>query len=120
VLSHLPEILESPIVFVCEGEKDCETLRSHGFVATTNAGGAKARWLPEFTEALRGPEVIIVPDNDGPGWERAAVVAKALIGSAVSIRVHDLPQHAKDISAWFAAGHRETELIAILEGVHAI
>jgi DNA primase len=117
---NLPEVLENPINFVCEGEKDCETLRSHGFVATTNAGGAKARWLPEFTEALRGREVIIVPDNDGPGWERAALIAKALFGSAVRIRVHDLPRETKDISDWFAAGHCETELIAILEGVHAV
>jgi len=120
VLYHLPEVLEHPIIFVCEGEKDCETLRSHGFVATTNAGGAKARWLPEFTEALRGREVIIVPDNDGPGWERAAVLAKALIGNAVRIRVHDLPQHTKDISDWFSAGHSEAELIAMLEGIHAV
>src|SRR6266436_5508784 len=47
VLYHLPEVLEAPIVFVAEGEKDVETLRSHGFVATTTAGGAKAPWLPE-------------------------------------------------------------------------
>jgi 5S rRNA maturation endonuclease (ribonuclease M5) len=120
VLYHLPEVRESPIVFVCEGEKDCETLRAHGFVATTNAGGAKAPWLPEFTEALRGREVIIVPDNDAPGWERAAVIAKALIGSAVRIRVHDLPRSTKDISDWFAAGHSDTELIALLEGVDGV
>ena len=120
VLYHLPEVLENPIIFVCEGEKDCETLRSHGFVATTNAGGAKARWLPEFTEMLRGREIIIVPDNDPPGWERAAVIAEALIGSVVRLRVLDLPREIKDISDWFAAGHSETELIATLEGVHAV
>jgi hypothetical protein len=42
VLYHLPEVMEAPIVFVLEGEKDVETLRDWGFVATTNAGGAKA------------------------------------------------------------------------------
>ena len=35
VLYRLPELLEAPIVFVPEGEKDCESLREHGFVATT-------------------------------------------------------------------------------------
>lgn len=46
VLYHLPEILEAPIVFVVEGEKEVETLRNHGFVATTNAGGRRRRgWL---------------------------------------------------------------------------
>ena len=44
VLYRLPEVLEAPIVFVVEGERDVETLRDYGFVATTNAGGAKAHW----------------------------------------------------------------------------
>jgi hypothetical protein len=66
VLYHLREVLEAPIVFVVEGEKDCESLRAAGFVATTNAGGAKAPWLPQFTEALRNREVILIPDNDEP------------------------------------------------------
>jgi putative DNA primase/helicase len=66
VLYRLREVLEAPVVFVVEGEKDVETLRAHGFVATTNAGGAEAPWLPEFTDALRGREVILIPDNDPP------------------------------------------------------
>ncbi|HYZ74643.1 MAG TPA: hypothetical protein VE641_16310 [Chthoniobacterales bacterium] len=40
VLYRLPEVLESPIVFLVEREKDVETLRSRGFVATTKAFGA--------------------------------------------------------------------------------
>jgi hypothetical protein len=54
VLYHLPEVLEATIVFVVEGEKDVETLRSHGFVATTNAGGAKAPWLSQFYSISSG------------------------------------------------------------------
>ncbi len=119
VLYHLPEVLEAPILFITEGEKDVETLRDYGFAATTNAGGAKARWLPEYTEALRGRECIIIPDNDAPGWERATTIARALLGSAASIIVFDLPQETKDITDWFRAGHSECELIALLEGVHA-
>jgi len=120
VLYHLPEVLQSPIVFVVEGEKDVEKLREHGFAATTNAGGARAPWLPDYTEALRGREVILIPDNDAPGWRRVSIIAKALLGSAARIRVFDLPTNTKDISDWFAAGHSECELIAILEGVHAV
>lgn len=120
VLYHLPEVLEAPIVLVVEGERDVETLRAYGFAATTNAGGAKAPWLPEFTETLRGRECIIVPDNDPPGWERAVKIARALIGSAARIRVLDLPKWTKDVSDWFAAGHSECELIAMLEGIHAV
>lgn len=120
VLYHLPEVLENPIVFVVEGEKDVETLRSHGFVATTNAGGAKAPWLQSYTDALRGREVVIIPDNDPPGWQRALLIARALLGSAVRIRILDLPRETKDISDWFAAGHSECELIALLEGIYAV
>lgn len=46
LLYHLREVIESPIVLVTEGEKDVETLRDHGFVATTNAGGANAFCSP--------------------------------------------------------------------------
>ncbi len=120
VLYHLPEVIENTIVFVTEGEKDAETLRSHGFVATTNAGGAKAPWLPEFTEFLRGREVILIPDNDVPGWERVKRIARALLGVAARITIYDLPGDCKDVSDWFAAGHSEVELIATLEGVDAV
>src|SRR5262249_32628833 len=120
VLYRLPEVLEAPIVFITEGEKDVETLRDYGFVATTNAGGAKAPWLSQFTESLRGRECILIPDNDPPGWKRVAFIAKALLGSAVLVSVLELPKATKDISDWFAAGHSECELISMLEGANAV
>jgi 5S rRNA maturation endonuclease (ribonuclease M5) len=110
VLYHLPEVLEAAILFVTEGEKDAECLRSWGFCATTNAGGAKAPWLPEFTEALRGREVIIWPDNDPPGMQRGYRIAKALYGK-VSRLLMISPDDVKDASEWFAQGHSEIELI---------
>jgi 5S rRNA maturation endonuclease (ribonuclease M5) len=115
VLYRLPEVLEAPIVFVVEGEKDVETLRNHGFVATTNAGGAEAPWLPQFTEALRGREVILVPDNDKPGRRRVLTIARALLGKAAKIIIVEL-EGAKDATAWFEAGHSELELIAQVDG----
>jgi DNA primase len=116
VLYHLPEVLEAPIVFVVEGERDVETLRSWGFVATTNAGGADAPWLPPFTRALAGREVILVPDKDAPGRQRVLRIARELLGYAGRIVVWepDDPK-AKDITDWFALGHSELELIAQVE-----
>ena len=114
VLYHLPEVLEAAIVFVVEGEKDVETLRDWGFTATTAAGGAKAPWLPQFTETLRGREVIILPDADEPGRERAAKIARRLLGAAAKITIVELPG-AKDVTEWFESGHRELELIALVE-----
>ena len=116
VLYHLPEVLEAPIVFVVEGERDVETLREYGFVATTNAGGAKAHWAPQFTEALRGREVILIPDNDAPGRKRVVNIARALLGKVARLIVLELEGGAKDVSEWFGRGHSELELIALLDG----
>jgi DNA primase len=115
ILYRLREVLEAPIVFVVEGEKDVETLRAHGFVATTNAGGADAPWLPGFTGALRNREVILIPDNDPPGRRRTLTIARALMGHAGRIVVLEL-DGAKDVTEWFERGHSELELIAQVEG----
>jgi putative DNA primase/helicase len=114
VLYHLREVVEAPIVFVVEGEKDVETLRDQGFVATTNAGGSEAPWLPEFTDALAGREVILIPDNDRPGRERAARIARALLGRVTRLVILEL-EGAKDITEWFERGHGELELIELVE-----
>jgi putative DNA primase/helicase len=115
VLYRLPEVLEAPIVFVVEGEKDAESLRAHGFVATTNAGGATAPWLTSFTETLRGREVILIPDNDNPGRQRVLTIARALLGHAAQIIVLAL-EDGKDVSEWFERGHSELELISQVQG----
>ena len=52
-------------VLVAEGEKDCETLKELGFIATTNSGGA-GKWTTEHSGALRGRHIVIIPDNDEP------------------------------------------------------
>ena len=116
VLYRLREVLENPIIFLVEGEKDCEALREHGFVATTNAGGAGAPWLPSFTEALRGREAVLIPDNDPPGRVRVLRIARALKGHVSRLVVLTLEgPGVKDVSDWFAAGHSEVELIQMLD-----
>jgi 5S rRNA maturation endonuclease (ribonuclease M5) len=110
-------VLENPIVFVVEGVRDVETLRSYGFVATTNAGGAKAPWLPQYTDALREREVILIPDNDALGRQRVLRIARALKGNVAKLVILTLDDpRVKDISDWFVAGHSEVELIAMLDG----
>jgi hypothetical protein len=89
-------------------------MHGHGFVATTNAGGAKAMWLTEFTEALGGREVILIPDNDGPGIERAARIARSLLHRVTRLAILEL-EGAKDVSEWFEKGHGELELIELIE-----
>ena len=57
-LYQLPELIAAPIgqpVFVCEGEKDVERLRSLGLIATTCLGGA-GKWYQHTMNILRGAQ----------------------------------------------------------------
>lgn len=114
VLYRSPDLARNSIIFVVEGEKDVETMFDHGLVATTNAGGANAPWLPQYTESLRGKEVILIPDDDLPGRRRVLAIAQALQGHAERVVVLEL-EGAKDVSEWFAQGHSELELIERIE-----
>ena len=66
VLYKLPELIEGIAaghpVFIAEGEKDVLTLNKLGIVATTNPGGA-GKWRSEYSEALRGADVVLIPDQ---------------------------------------------------------
>ncbi len=110
----LPDILSSPpdMVFVTEGEKDAETLRALGPIATTAAGGTGATWTPEMVRHLAGRDVTVLADNDGAGLVHADKVAAALHPVAKSIRVvwlPDLPLKG-DVTDWLEAGHTLEEL----------
>jgi AAA domain len=112
---RLPELLASAhdTVIIVEGEKDVETLREHGFVATTNPGGAE-KWTPELNQWLKGKTVYILPDNDEPGRRHAQLVARNLHGVAESVRVVALPNlrsKGGDVSDWIEDGGDPAELI---------
>lgn len=120
---RLPELLAAPpseTVFIVEGEKDADRLTSLGLVATTNAGGA-GKWRDEFGEALRGRRVVIIPDNDEPGREHAARVARSLRGVAADVRVLELPglQQKGDVSDWLDSGGVVDELLVLAEAAPA-
>ena len=109
VLYNLPALKEAELVYLVEGEKDVETLKGHGLPAASPPDGAKSKWRPGFTEALRGKKVVILEDNDEPGHEFAQMAAAALQGAAASVKVIDLtrewdnlPRHG-DISDVFQA-----------------
>ncbi len=94
VLYRLPETLaavrDGVTVWICEGEKDADNLAGQGFAATTSPQGAK-NWRPEYAEALKGADVICLPDNDPDGQAYAADVCASLHGIASRVRVLNLP-----------------------------
>jgi hypothetical protein len=107
VLYNLPLLTSRPDspVYVAEGEKCCDALVDLGLVAVCNPHGA-GEWKPEYSEPLRGREVVILPDADRPGRDHGQAVARSLQGKAVSIKILDLyPDRTdgSDIADWIGA-----------------
>jgi replicative DNA helicase len=114
VLYRLPGVLQAETVYLVEGEKDVGTLESAGLVATTNSGGAAQKWLPEYTEALRGRRVVIIPDNDEPGRKRAKSIERELAGKAAEVLVVEVPE-GKDATEFIEAGHSVADIERLVQ-----
>jgi hypothetical protein len=112
---NLRRLMKSKFVWITEGEKDVETLRRHGLVATCNPFGA-GKWREDFNEHFRGKVVRIIPDNDAVGRQHALSVARSLHGIASSVKVIELPEleESEDVSNWFEKGGTRKELIEIV------
>lgn len=108
VLYRLPEVLRSKQVWICEGEKDADTLFKMGFCATCNVGGA-GKWLEGYTESLAKKHVVICGDNDEPGQKHVKTVFDSIAGKVNTLRVVKVPDTFKDVSD-YAASFSDTEL----------
>lgn len=119
VLYRLPELTQArergETIYIAEGEKDVEMLRVRGLAATTNVAGA-GKWQDIYSEALRGADVVILPDNDSAGQQHAQQVRQSLQGIAKSVKVVRLPNlpDKGDVSDWLAQGHTVEELRALV------
>ena len=117
VLYRLPELLAADpnaVVFVVEGEKDVDRLRSLGLIATTNPEGA-GKWRDEFSEFFRGRKVVMPPDNDEPGRMHVDQVARSVHGVASEVRLLELPALPEkgDVSDWLDAGGTADALLQL-------
>lgn len=106
VLYRLPELVKPEwqhrTVFVVAGEKDADNLAHIGCLATTNVCGERSPWIDEYSETLRGREVIVIEDRDIAGKQHAHEVAGSLMAfGARSIRRAALPE--KDATAYLAS-----------------
>jgi putative DNA primase/helicase len=112
VLYRLPDVIPARSVLICEGEKDCETARGMGLVATCNPHGA-GKWRSEYSECLRGKRVCIIADADLPGRNHAQEVAASLHSKIESLKVIEAP-NAKDLSEWVATGGTRDSLLELI------
>ena len=113
-LYYLPDLPDAPTIYVCEGEKAADAVRSLGPVATTSAHGAQS---PEKTDwgPLADKMVVIVPDNDGPGdgYARRVITELTKLNPRPSVKVvrlshlwqadSPIPDHG-DMADWIKDG----------------
>jgi DNA primase len=116
VLYRLPQLIEDIAlgrrIYFTEGEKDADTLVSHGLSATAHANGVDG-WREEFAACFTDADTVILPDNDRPGRDYARRVANAIQPFARSVRVlmlPDLPKKGSDVTDWFEMGGTVEEL----------
>src|SRR5262249_27381287 len=89
-------------------------------VPATSCGGASA-WLDHFANDLRGANVIILPDNDQPGFQLERQVKKSLNrvdATVTSVRLPGLSAGG-DVHDWIEAGGTIEKLWALVEAERA-
>src|SRR5690348_33756 len=82
-------------IYLAEGEKSVDAVdnysrqrRRRKMTVTTAPGGAARRIEPHWIEELRGAgKVVVIADNDQPGYKRAVAWLDALTGAGIAARV---------------------------------
>jgi Protein of unknown function (DUF3631) len=128
ILYRRPEV-DGAITRIVEGEKDVESLRRTGIVATCNMQGAhdplqnkKPKWKAAHSAQLAGADIVVIPDHDPPGYAHAEATCQISLGIAKRVRRLVLAEHwpqcpkGGDVSDWLAAGHTREELDALIAG----
>jgi 5S rRNA maturation endonuclease (ribonuclease M5) len=107
VIYRLPEVIAAVAagrtVYITEGEKDAESIRALGYVATTSPMGA-GKWRDEYGEVFRGAKVIIVIDRDDPGRKHAETVKANLVKHGAEAIFVLQPKRGKDVTDHLEAG----------------
>jgi len=103
-------------VFVCEGEKSADAIRSLGVTSTTNPMGT-GEWSKDYTAALMGRRVVILPDQDSAGRKHAKEIKSCLNGVARKVKIVHLPEvtYKSDPYDWVKAGGTKEQLLDMTE-----
>lgn len=82
---NLPQVLKSSTVYFVEGEKCADAVIKEGYCATTLHAGAKSKWESDYARYFEGRQVIVIPDNDKPGFEYARKILAYLPGACMKV-----------------------------------
>ena len=114
-LYNLPTLLDAKEVFLLEGEKDCETLKRLGLVASTM--GSKNSWKKDFASFFKGKDVRVCLDvGNEADAERIAKDIEAVATAVRILRLPGLTDKEQDITDWFEKmdGQSDGEKVARL------
>ena len=95
-LYNFPAVVHaaSEVIYIVEGEKDVDTIKKLGYLATTSPNGASCTWNSIYNKYFAGKNIVIIPDHDVPGKRYAENIVHALLETAKSIKVIDLVKFA--------------------------
>jgi hypothetical protein len=119
---HLHDLIDIRTIYVTEGEKSCDRLRSLGLPGTCGPDGA-GTWRPEWSQALYdvgGREFVVFADHDKAGEHHAALVARITIAlevaEPITVKVVRLPNlmEKQDVYDYVASGHDADDLLAVV------
>jgi hypothetical protein len=121
VLYQLPSVVAAvkaeETIYLAEGEKDADSLKRAGVVATTWTEGAwqpgaQAKWRAEYSKQLTGATVVVVRDRDASGRQTARDIAAELKQRARSVKIVE-PAKGKDVTEHLAAGLTVSDLVPV-------
>jgi hypothetical protein len=123
---NLPELLDAKsagrIIYLVEGEKAADALATLKVTATTAHTGAGS-WPEAITEYFAGANVVILPDNDLPGWRYAQKAVDAILPIAKNVKVVDLglQGHGDDAYEFILEQAKTREdLIELVKATHKL
>ena len=116
-LYNLDQLRYSDVVCVVEGEKDADALTAlrlsafGGMPLVAVTSGGSGSWLPRFADALKGKQVIVLPDADESGANYAQAVMESLAQRGIEHRLVSFEgDGVNDLSEYLEAGHTPEQL----------
>lgn len=101
-------------IYIVEGEKDVETLKRLGMVATTSP--TVNAWKPEYTKYFKDAWVVILYDNDEAGEKYKDAILRDLTGTAYALKaVKTSTKEKGDVTDYIEEGHSREELLKLIE-----
>jgi len=105
---NYPEVIkaikEGSTILYVEGEKDANTGKLLGYVATTFGGASD--WRDEYKQYFKNASIVQIPDKDDAGLKQAGKITDSLLGVTKSLRVLILPD-GKDLTEWVEKGNSD-------------